>query len=78
MHGERIDVLSYAGSKGEERPVTFMLRGLRIDVREITGRWIEEGYMDRARRRFFQVRGSDRNSHRIYYDESAGEWYYAS
>jgi hypothetical protein len=75
---ERIDVLSYSGSKGEERPVTFILRGLRIDVVEIIDHWIEEGYRNRVRRRYFRVKGSDRNSHRICYDESAGEWYYAS
>ncbi len=78
MHAEQIEVISYSGSKGDERPVTFILRGLRIDVVEITDRWIEEGSEDRIRKRFFRVRGSDGNTHRIYFDENVLEWYYAS
>lgn len=78
MHTERIDVISYAGRKGDERPVTFILRGLRIDIVEILDRWIEEGFKDRGRKRYFRVKGSDGNTHRIYYDEDILEWYYAS
>ncbi len=78
MRTERIDVISYSGRKGDERPLTIILRGLRIDVVEITDRWIEEGVRDRVRRRFFRVRGSDGGIHRICYDESVREWYYAS
>ncbi|HSQ78435.1 MAG TPA: hypothetical protein VLN91_06050 [Nitrospirota bacterium] len=78
MHTERIDVVSYSGRKGAERPVTFILRGLRINVVEIIGSWIEEGSKDRARKRFFRLKGTDKNTHRIYYDEDDLEWYYAS
>ena len=78
MHLERIDVITYAGRKGDERPKTFILRGLRIDVVEIIERWIEEGSEDRVRKRYFKVTGSDGNNHRIYYDEDDLEWYYAS
>jgi len=78
MHTERIDVISYSGRRDEERPVTFILRGLRIDVLMVLDHWIEEGYADRVRKRFFLVKGSDGNSHRIYYNESEREWYYAS
>lgn len=78
MHTERIDVISYSGRKGDERPVTFILRGLRIDVVEIVERWIEEGFKDKVRKRYFRVRGSDGNAHLIYYDENILEWYYAS
>jgi hypothetical protein len=78
MRTERIDVISYSGRKGDERPETFILRGLRIDVLEISSRWIEEGLKDRVRKRYFRVKGSDGNTHRIYYDEDKGEWYYRS
>jgi hypothetical protein len=78
MHIERIDVITYAGRKGDERPKTFILRGLRIDVVEIIERWIEEGSEDRVRKRYFKVTGSDGNTHRIYYDEDDLEWYYES
>ncbi|HUI44491.1 MAG TPA: hypothetical protein VL122_00700 [Nitrospirota bacterium] len=78
MHTERIDVISYSGSKGEERPVTFILRGFRIDIVKILDRWVEEGFKDRTQKRYFRVKGSDGNTHRIYYDENILEWYYAS
>lgn len=78
MHIERIDVITYSGRKGDERPKTFILRGLRIDVVEIIERWIEEGSEDRVQKRYFRVTGSDGNTHRIYYDEDDLEWYYAS
>ncbi len=78
MFTERIDVIAYAGRKGDERPVTFVLRGMLIHVVEIIDSWIEEGSKDRARKRFFRVTGSDRNIYRIYYDEDDSEWHYAS
>jgi hypothetical protein len=78
MHTKRIDVISYSGSKGDERPVTFILSGLRIDIAEILEHWIEEGQEDRVRKRYFKVKGSDGNTHRIYHDEDRGEWYYRS
>lgn len=78
MQSERIDVIAYAGRKGDERPKTFIIRGLRIDVVEIVDRWIEEGFKDRIRKRYFRVEGSDGNTHRIYYDEHLLEWYYVS
>lgn len=78
MRTEKIDVMSYAGRKGDERPLTFILRGLRIDVGEILDQWIEEGFKDRVRKRYFRVKGSDGNTHRIYYDEHLREWYYSS
>ncbi|HEX9021988.1 MAG TPA: DUF6504 family protein [Nitrospirota bacterium] len=78
MYSERIYVITYSGRKGEERPATFILRGLRIDVVAIMDHWIEEGFKDRARKRYFRVKGSDGRTHRIYYDENALEWHYAS
>ena len=78
MNAEQIDVISYSGNKGDERPVTFVLRGVRIDVVEIADRWIEEGSEDRVRKRFFRVKGSDGKIHRIYFDENVLVWYYAS
>lgn len=77
MHVEQIDVITYSGRKSDERPLAFILRGLRIDVVEILDYWIEEGIADRARKRHFRIKGSDRNSHRLYYDEELGQWYYS-
>ncbi len=78
MHGERIDVITYAGSKGEERPFIFILRGFRIDIVEILDSWVEEGLDDRVQKRYFRIKGSDGNIHRLYYNEDILEWYYAS
>jgi hypothetical protein len=78
MHTEQIDVIAYSGRRGDERPSTFILRGLRIDVAEILDHWVEEGIKDRVRKRYFKVKGSDGNTHRIYYDETVLEWFYAS
>lgn len=78
MHIEPIDVIAYAGRKGNERPKTFILRGFRIDIVEIMDSRIEEGSIDRTRKRFFRVKGNDNNTHLIYYDEDMLEWYYAS
>jgi len=78
MQIEQIKVISYAGRRGYERPTTFILQGLRIDVAEILDHWIEEGFQDRVRKRYFKVKGSDGNIHRIYYDESVEEWFYTS
>ncbi len=78
MHTEKIDVISYAGRKGDERPVTFILRGLRIDIEAVLESWIEERLEDRAQKRYFRISGSDANIHLIYYDEQVKGWYYAS
>ena len=75
---ERIEVTAYAGRKGDERPEAFLLRGISIDVLEIMDRWIEEGFRDRVRKRYFKVKGSDGNEHILYYHETGREWYYSS
>jgi hypothetical protein len=78
MNSERIEVISYAGRKGDERPETFFFRGLRIDILEIRDYWIEESFNGRVRKRWFRVKGNDGNMHTIYYDETSQEWYYSS
>ncbi len=78
MYAEAIEAIAYSGRKGDERPKTFILHGLRIDVSEIVEHWIEEGYTDRIRKRYFKLKGSDGNTHRIFYDESNLRWFYSS
>lgn len=77
MPEERIKVVAYAGSRGEETPRSFVLRNDRIEVIQIVDMWIEEGPEGRSRKRFFKLRGSDGHAHRIYYDETAMEWFVA-
>jgi hypothetical protein len=76
MSEEKIRVIAYSGYKGEETPRAFMLGGRRIEVVEIQESWIEEGIGDRTTKRFFRVKGSDGEIHKIFYDEKAAEWYY--
>jgi hypothetical protein len=73
---ERIKVIAYSGYRGEETPRTILLHGKRIEVIEILKQWIEERSDDRSRKRFYQVKGSDGNLHRIYYDEKVMEWFH--
>jgi hypothetical protein len=77
MHAERIDVIPYSGYRDDERPGSFFVHGEKIEVVEVLDRWIEEGLEDRARKRFFRLKGSDGNIHRIYYDEKALGWFSA-
>jgi hypothetical protein len=78
MEEEQIDVISYSGSKGDERPLIFNHQGLRIDVLEILDRWVEEGFDDKVRKRYFRVKGSDGDTHRISFNENILRWYYTS
>ncbi len=78
MPDERIEVIAYSGYRDEETPRAFTLRDKRIEVVEIEERWIEEGFGERGRKRFFKVKGSDGAIHKIGYDEKTKEWYYGS
>jgi hypothetical protein len=75
MPEEKIRVIAYSGYRGEETPRTILLHGERIEVFEILRQWIEEKSGDRARKRFYQVKGSDGNLYMIYFDEKAMEWF---
>jgi len=75
MFEEKIRVIAYSGYRGEETPRTILLHGERIEVFEILRQWIEEKSGNRARKRFYQVKGSDGNLYMIYYDEKAMEWF---
>ena len=73
---KKIEVIAYSGYRGEETPRTIILHDERIEVAGVLNRWIEEGSEDRARKRFFKIKGSDGNTHKIYYDEKVMEWFY--
>jgi len=75
MSEEKIEVIAYSGYRDEETPRTILFHGERIEVIEVLSQWIEERSDDRARKRFYQVKGSDKNLHRIYYDEKTMEWF---
>jgi hypothetical protein len=76
MPNEKIEVIAYSGYRGEETPRIIILHGKRIEVAGVLNRWIEEGSADRERKRFFNIKGSDGSTHKIYYDEKVTEWYF--
>ena len=76
MSDNRIDVITYAGYRGEETPRSILIHHEKIDVVSILNMWIEEGIEDRTRKRVFKVKGSDGKTHKIYYDEKEMEWFY--
>lgn len=70
----RIVVDAYAGYRGEESPRSFLLDRERIEVREILSQWIEEDEKG-SRKRFFRVKGSNKNTYLLFYDENEMIWY---
>jgi hypothetical protein len=76
MSDEKVDVITYSGYRADESPRAFLLQDKRIEVIEILRMWFEEGLKDRSRKRFFKVKGSDGNTHTLYYDENIMEWFY--
>lgn len=71
----RVKVTAYSGYRGEECPVTFVLNGERIEVDAILSTWLEEDILNRLRKRFFDIKGSDGCRYKIYYDEKTKEWF---
>ena len=74
---EKIEIITYSGYRGEERPFAFVLRGERIEIIEILERWIEEEFRSRIQKRFFVIKGSDGNTHKIYQEVQTSEWFIA-
>jgi hypothetical protein len=75
MADEKIRVMSYSGYRDEEMPRAFFRDDRKIDTIDVLEAWREEGLNDKARLRFFKVRGSDGFIHKIYLDEKTNEWY---
>jgi ribosomal protein L7/L12 len=76
MSDQKIEVIAYSGYRDEETPRVMILHNKKIEVVKILSMWVEEGLDDRARKRFFKVKGSDGNIHKIYYAEKARQWFY--
>lgn len=75
MSDKRIGVIAYSGYRGEETPRFILIHNEKIEVVAILNMWIEEGIENKVRKRFFEVKGSDRKTHTIYYDEKETEWF---
>ena len=74
MPGQPIEVIAYAGERGEESPRSYLLGGKRIEVRKLLAQWLEEDAASRRRRRCFRVKGSDFFVRTLCYDEAMGVW----
>jgi hypothetical protein len=72
----KIEVGSYAGYQGEESPRVFFAHGEKITVLEVLEMWVEETGTERARKRFFLVKGSDGLFHKLFYDFEVRQWFY--
>ncbi len=75
MSDRRVEVMTYSGYRGEETPQSILVDEGQIEVVAILRMWIEEGIENKVRKRFFEVKGSDRKTHKIYYDEKEEEWF---
>jgi hypothetical protein len=75
MPEEKISVIAYSGYRGEETPKKIILHGDQIEAVEILDRWVEEEPVNRARKRFFRVKGREGTIHKIYYDDGILEWF---
>ena len=74
MDGGKIEVIAYAGYRGEESPRAFILGGKRIEVRKLLAQWLEEDATTRQKRRCFRVKGSDFRTRTLCYDEATDVW----
>jgi hypothetical protein len=75
MPEKKISVIAYSGYRGEETPKKIILHGDQMEVVEILDRWVEEGSVNRATKRFFRAKGSEGTVHKIYYDDGKLEWF---
>lgn len=78
MAHRKVRVIAYDGYRSGEKPRSFILDGITIDIAEIIAQWIEESFHTRQQRRFFQVQGEDAASYLLSYDGQTGEWYLES
>jgi hypothetical protein len=74
MNDFPIEVTSYAGYKGEERPLRFIFEGKEHKVREI----IESSYTADSKgrlKREFKLKTEDNLIFHIYYNEEKDTWF---
>ena len=64
----RITVETYSGYKGAERPVSFIWKERRIEVKDIVDRWYGEDH------EYFKVAGDDACTYILRYDRKEDIW----
>jgi hypothetical protein len=63
-----ISVECYAGHRGEETPRAFTLHGRRIEIAEVTDRWLAPDH------RYFKATGSEGHTYILRHDTRADRW----
>jgi hypothetical protein len=63
-----IQVQCYAGSRSDERPLRFNIRGRNFDVKEVDGQWYSADAM------YFRVVADDGNYYVLRHDEEQDSW----
>jgi hypothetical protein len=63
-----VQVVCYAGYRGEQEPRRFVFAGVEVEVLEILDRWLDPAH------RYFKVRGSDGGIHLLRHDSVSGIW----
>lgn len=76
MSWEKIEVIAYAGYRGEESPRELLIDGARVEVKKVLDRWTEEDQATGERRRCFKVKGSDFRTRVVCYDEGRMAWFH--
>jgi hypothetical protein len=71
----RIEVTTYEGYRGAERPSSFLYEGSKVEVLEILQMKVEEDHKTRKQKRFFIVNGSDQYAYTLYQDIGTAEWF---
>ncbi len=66
--GADLEVVCYAGHRGEETPRSFRLGEREIDVVEVVDRWLAPDH------RYFKCRGSDGGVYILRYDVAGDRW----
>lgn len=67
--------MAYSGYRKDEKPQAFFIDNEKILVAEILDIWVEESFHDKTRKRFFIVKGNDKQKYTIYADEKTLEWF---
>lgn len=72
-----VNVISYAGARGEERPVAVRVDREAIRVKAVRQMWVETGLEPgKGIRRWFRVELEDAQILTIYCDEALESWFH--
>ena len=72
---EPVKVEFYSGSKQEETPRAFWVRGERVEVARVVGEHLEETHPERLRRRRLEVETAKGQRWVLTYDEATRTWW---